>query len=148
MKFLRRHVIPFLFGIATILANNWLRLRPTNLEALMGAVLTLAATLTAIFVGFVSILLSMKDNALFRNMFLDLKILESLLLGTVFYLIVSFISIIGFFLPENFSGIDWFMSAWLCSLVIAASVTCSLVMQLFGILHGLWVQRYNEDLYK
>ncbi|WP_445623637.1 hypothetical protein [Lacticaseibacillus paracasei] len=149
MSFIGRHKFSYSLGILTFMLNFWqLHLRPTDLQALLSAVLTLAATLTAIFIGFVSIILSLKENALFRRMFLDLRILESLLLGTTFYLLVSFASIFGFFIPNRFSGLDLFMSVWLSFLSMAVEVTVSLVVQLFEVLHGLWVERDNENLYK
>lgn len=146
MSFIMRHKFTyftgFLFGILNFFCFNFI---PKDIDALMSAVLTLAATLTAIFIGFVSILLSLNKNELFKSLFLDLKIIESLMLGTTFYLLLSFISIIGFFITIRK---NLFMSIWFTSLGLSVGITVSLIIQLFKILHGLWTQRQNNnDLY-
>lgn len=149
MNFLKRHKWTYLVGIVVFIGNIFfVKIVPNNIESLMSAVLALAATLTAIFVGFVSIVLSFKNNNLFRTLELDLSILESLMLGTVFYLSLSFISLAGFFLKGNKSHII-FMSFWFLLLFLSFGITLSLIIQLFQILKGLWMRRKNEDdLYK
>lgn len=146
MSFILRHKFTYLAGILFGVLNFfYFKFIPKDMDALMSAVLTLAATLTAIFIGFVSILLSLNKNELFKNLFLDLKIIESLMLGTTFYLLLSFISIIGFFITIRK---NLFMSIWFTLLGLSVGITVSLMIQLFKILHGLWTQRQNNnDLY-
>jgi hypothetical protein len=112
----------------------------------MSAVLTLAATLTAIFIGFISIIVSLGADRVFNKLNLDLIYLEKLLIGTILYLLASFEAIISFFINTRSSKqIFWFMNIWSTTMAMAFSITFSLLFGLLIFLHGKWQRRKDED---
>lgn len=149
-SFISRNKWVFISGLIVFFIELHFKFRVKDLTALMSAVLTLAATLTAIFVGFVSIILSLSSDEIFNKLNLDLTYLEKLMLGTVLYLLVSFEAIIAFFIDTKMNDfIFWYMNIWLASITMAFSVTCSLLKALFEFLHEKWKERRDrEDLEK
>lgn len=148
MRFIRRHFFLLFVGIVVMLAEWNFKVYPQNLESLMSAVLTLSATLTAIFVGFVSIVLSLRKNVIFHALDLDLSMLENLMLGTFAYLALSFESLLGFFISSSMGSFRIFMTIWFVTLSLAFGVTISLLKYLAYILHGQWKKRQeNKDIY-
>lgn len=149
-SFISRNKWVFISGLIAFFIELHFKFRVKDLTALMSAVLTLAATLTAIFVGFVSIILSLSSDEIFNKLNLDLTYLEKLMLGTVLYLLVSFEAIIAFFIDTKMNDfIFWYMNIWLASITMAFSVTCSLLKALFEFLHEKWKERRDrEDLEK
>ena len=146
--FVSRNKWVFISGLIAFFIEFCFKFRVKNLTDLMSAVLTLAATLTAIFVGFVSIILSLSADRIFNKLNLDLAYLEKLMVGTALYLLVSFEAIIAFFIDVKMTKfIFWYMNIWVASITMAFSVTCSLLKALFEFLHEKWKERRDrEDL--
>lgn len=149
MSFLKRNKFTFIIGIVVFILESFFKIRSYHLIELMSAVLTLAATLTAIFIGFISIIVSLGADRVFNKLNLDLIYLEKLLIGTILYLLASFEAIISFFINTRSSKqIFWFMNIWSTTMAMAFSITFSLLFGLLIFLHGKWQRRkYEDDLY-
>lgn len=146
MSFLKRNKFTFIIGVIVFILEGSLKIRSENIIELMSAVLTLAATLTAIFIGFISIIVSLGADRVFSKLDLDLIYLEKLLIGTILYLLVSFEAIVCFFInTKSSSQIFWFMNIWSATMAMAFSITFSLLFGLLTFLHGKWQRRENED---
>lgn len=146
MSFLKRNKFTFIIGVIVFILEGSLKIRSENIIELMSAVLTLAATLTAIFIGFISIIVSLGADRVFSKLDLDLIYLEKLLIGTILYLLVSFEAIVCFFInTKSSSQIFWFMNIWCATMAMAFSITFSLLFGLLTFLHGKWQRRENED---
>ena len=76
MSFLKRNKFTFIIGIVVFILESFFKIRSYHLIELMSAVLTLAATLTAIFIGFISIIVSLGADRVFNKLNLDLIYLE------------------------------------------------------------------------
>lgn len=140
----KRHKKLFFVGLVAFLLESFFKIRPDNLTDLMSAVLTLAATLTAIFIGFVSIILGFRNDGLFKSLNLDLNILEELMLGTIFYLLVSLISIISFFMHKGIEELCLLL-VWFPCIAMAISATISLIKDLIDLLEGQRRRRNDKD---
>ncbi|WP_421022308.1 hypothetical protein [Limosilactobacillus fermentum] len=146
MSFLGRNKFTFIVGVIVFILEGSLKIRTEHLIELMSAVLTLAATLTAIFIGFISIIVSLGADRVFSKLDLDLIYLEKLLIGTILYLLVSFESIVCFFInAKSANQLFWFMNIWSTTMAMAFSITLSLLFGLLTFLHGKWQRRKNED---
>lgn len=143
MSFILRHKFTyftgFLFGILNFFFFKFI---PRSMDDVMGAVVTLDLILAVIFMGFCVLLLEIHENKLFKSLFLDLKVIDSITLGITFCALLSFISLIGFFIT---TGKNLFMSIWFTLLGLLVGIIILLIIQLFEILHGLWVQRQNNN---
>lgn len=145
-NFLTRNKWIFTSGLISFCIEWHFQFRAENLTELMSAILTLAATLTAIFIGFVSIVISLGSNKIFHKLNLDIVYLEKLMLGTTLYLLVSFEAIIAFFIkPQMTKFILWYMNIWISSLTMAFFTTISLLMALFEFLHIKWKERKDKE---
>lgn len=145
MSFVLRHKFTYLFGILFGFLNLlYFHFIPKNMCLLILVVISLAAFWIVIGNYFIFIFLSLNKNDLFKNLFLDLKVLESSILGVTFYFLLCVLSIIGLFITNNK---NLFMSVWFTFLGFSINIIVLLIVQLFKLLYGLWTQRQNKDLY-
>lgn len=145
MDFILRHKFTYLFGVLLGILNFFcFKVTITN-DILFSylAILVITDCISSAVLTFFEDML--KENKLSRSLFLDFKLMETLILAVVFQFVLLTIILFRSFLHNNgvFIASVWFA---IFGFVIGLLVSC--LVQVFKALYGLWQQRQNnKDLY-
>lgn len=145
MDFILRHKFTYLFGVLLGILNFFcFKVTITN-DILFSYLAILVITDCISFAALTFFENPLKENKLFRNLFLDLKLLESLTLAAVFQFVLAIIIALGSFIHNH--GV-LLASVWLAIFGFVIGLLVSCLVQIFKALRGLWQQRQNnKDLY-
>lgn len=146
MDFILRHKFTYLFGVLLGILNFFcFKVTITNdiLFSYLAVLVITDCISSAVLTTFFEKML--RENKLFRSLFLDFKLMETLILTVVFQVVLLIIILFRSFIHNNgvFIASVWFA---IFGFVIGLLVSC--LVQIFKALYGLWQQRQNnKDLY-